>query len=330
MTIAIAIDVMGGGGPSVTIPACLSSSKSLTDVHLHLFGTQEAFSSLEDSLPSNVSIHPCEEVVSDDDSVAFALKHKKKSTMRVALDHVKSGQSKAMVSAGNTGVLMAMSRYVLKMLPGVDRPAISAVLPTRDPNKDLRMLDLGANVDASSDVLLQFAVIGSLLSMHVDGIRQPRVGLLNIGEEHHKGNDTIKRAAQLLEEHSEIHYVGFVEPHCLFNNQADVVVCDGLLGNVALKSIEGTTKLLKHFLANYFKSGVYGRLVGLICYPLFKKLSASISTSKRNGATLAGLRATVIKSHGSATTKGFAQAIKNAYDEVSQSVPDKINQELTI
>ncbi len=327
--VSIAIDIMGGEGPSVTIPASLKFAKEFPDCQLHLFGTSDTSSKLE-NLPNNMTFHESQESVTDHDSVSVALKQRKTSSMRLGLNFVKSGHAEAFVSAGNTGVLMAMSRYVLKMLPGVDRPAISGVLPTKSPDFGVRMLDLGANVDAPAEVLLQFAVIGMLLARHVDGIKKPRIGLLNIGEENHKGNDTIKRAAQLIDEHPDLHYVGYIEPNHLFSQKADVVVCDGLLGNVALKSIEGASKLIKSYIKSVFTSNLFFRLLGFICWPALNSIAKQMSTSSRNGATLVGLRATVVKSHGSANAKGFAQAIKNAYYEVKRSVPEKVNQELSI
>lgn len=328
--ISLAIDLMGGSGPKTTIPACYNFIKQTPDVHLHLFGTSDSQNLLKPIHKDQWTFHLCHESVSDDDTVSTALKKRKQSSMRLALDYVKSGGASALVSAGNTGVLMAMSRYVLKMLPGVDRPAISGVLPTLSAEHGVRMLDLGANVDASADVLLQFAIIGSLLAQSVDGVDNPRVGLLNIGEEHHKGNDTIKRAAQLISEHPDINYIGFIEPNYLFSQQADVVVCDGLLGNVALKSIEGTSKLIKHFIKECFTRNIFFRLLSLLAWPALHLIGKQMSTSRRNGASLVGLRSTVIKSHGGANTKGFAQAIKNAYYEVKRAVPEKVNQELSI
>ena len=324
MTIRIAVDAMGGNGPKVTVAACLDILKTHPDIQINLFGDEASIKSQAATFPDTLNIFHADESILDEDTVATALKQKKQSSMRLALNSVKEGVSDCCVSAGNTGVLMAMSRYVLKMLPGVSRPAICAVLPTMDTKKHIRMLDLGANVEASSDVLLQFAVIGSRLSELVDGIGKPKVALLNIGEEHHKGNDTIKHAAHLLKEHPLINYVGFVEPNYIFKGDVDVVVCDGLLGNVALKSIEGTSKLIKSYLKNAFTANLLTKVIALIATPVLNRIAKDMSTSSRNGASLVGLNATVIKSHGGANRKGFAQAIKNAYHEAIRSIPEQV------
>ena len=244
--------------------------------------------------------------------------------MRVAINLVKQGEADACVSAGNTGALMATSRFVLKTLPGIDRPAICTMLPT--VRGYTRVLDLGANVDSKAEHLLQFAVMGSVLAS-VNGIDHPRVGLLNIGEEDIKGNEQVKEAAQLLAA-SDLNYVGFVEGDGIFLENVDVVVCDGFVGNVALKSSEGVAKLIRHYMTQEFQRNLLTRLAGLIALPVLRAFGHKIDPRRYNGASLLGLQGIVVKSHGGADALAFANAIQVAMLEAERKVPQQINTHL--
>jgi phosphate acyltransferase len=249
------------------------------------------------------------------------LRKKKDSSLRVAIDLVKAGQADACVSAGNTGALMATARFVLKTLPGIDRPALMVSVPTMHGRT--HMLDLGANTDCTAEHLFQFAVMGSVVVNGIENIECPRVALLNIGEEAIKGNDTVRQAAALLSA-SHLNYVGFIEADRIPEQRADVVVCDGFTGNVALKSIEGTARLIRHFLKEEFGRGIYGRLAGLVALPALRALSSRLDPRRYNGASLVGLDGIVIKSHGGADEFAFGQALETAVIEVSKQVPEQI------
>ncbi|MBL8253190.1 MAG: phosphate acyltransferase PlsX, partial [Candidatus Competibacter sp.] len=269
-------------------------------------------------------IRHASQLVSMDESPAQALRAKKDSSMRVAINLVKQGEADACVSAGNTGALMATARFVLKTLPGIDRPAICTTLPT--VHGHTRMLDLGANVDSKAEHLLQFAVMGSVLAT-VTGIDQPRVGLLNIGEEDIKGNEQVKEAVRLLAA-SDLHYIGFVEGDGIFLDEVDVVVCDGFVGNVALKSSEGVAKLIRHYMTQEFKRNPLTRLAGLVALPVLRALGRKIDPRRYNGASLLGLQGIVVKSHGGADALAFANAIQVAMLEAERKVPQQIDAHL--
>jgi glycerol-3-phosphate acyltransferase PlsX len=260
-----------------------------------------------------------------DESPADALRKKKNSSLRVAIDLVRRGEADACVSAGNTGALMATGRFVLKTLPGISRPAIMTAVPTMQGHA--HMLDLGANTNCSPENLFQFAVMGSVVASQIENISRPRIGLLNIGVEDIKGNDTVREAAALLGA-SVLNYVGFVEGDDIFEQKADVVVCDGFSGNVALKSIEGTSRLITHYLRQEFKSGLYGKLAGMIARPVLNSLGTKLDPRRYNGASLVGLNGIVIKSHGGADEIAFQQAIRTAMIEVEKAVPDQIRKML--
>lgn len=245
--------------------------------------------------------------------------------MRVAINLVKEGRAQACVSAGNTGALMATARFVLKMLPGVDRPAIIVSLPTIKGHT--HMLDLGANVDSTADNLFEFAVMGSVLTSAVDNIKRPTIALLNIGEEEIKGNDTVKEAARLLEA-SDLNYIGYVEGDGIFKGEADVVVCDGFVGNVALKSSEGVAKMITHYMREAFGKNVFTRLAALVAMPVLKAFRAKIDPRHYNGASLVGLQGIVIKSHGGTDVVGYTNAIHEAEKEVRKNVPARISEQL--
>jgi glycerol-3-phosphate acyltransferase PlsX len=262
-------------------------------------------------------VHQASEVVLMDESPALALRTKKDSSMRVAVDLVKSGEAQACVSAGNTGALMAVSRFVLKTLPGIDRPAIIAALPSTQGST--YVLDLGANVDCSPEHLLQFAIMGATLVEAVEHKDRPRVGLLNIGEEDIKGNEAVKRAAGLLRE-SGLNFIGNIEGDGIYRGEADVVVCDGFVGNVMLKASEGMVHMVRSYIREEFMRSVLARLAGVIVMPALYAFRKRLDPRRFNGATLLGLRGIVVKSHGSADVFGFERAIERATEEVRNEV----------
>jgi len=322
------LDAMGGDqGADTVVPAALNTLERRPDLRLILVGDQETLrqrlhqAGYRDG-SDRLHIHHASEVVGMDESPSRALRLKKDSSMRVAIDLVKGGAAQACVSAGNTGALMATARYVLKTLPGIDRPAISTSIPSIEGHT--LVLDLGANVDCSAEHLFQFAVMGSVLANAVHGLERPRVGLLNIGEEEIKGNDQVKEAARLLAE-SSLNYIGFVEGDDVYKGGVDVVVCDGFVGNVALKTSEGVAKMIGHFMREEFRRNLLTRLAGLIAMPVLRAFRRRIDPRRYNGASLLGLRGIVIKSHGGADALAFENAIDVAALEVQKAVPDRID-----
>ena len=328
--LTIALDGMGGDvGPDVVVPAALRALKTTGNtLRLILVGQEDVLSARLAKLKAEghpqLVVRHASQLVSMDESPAQALRVKKDSSMRVAINLVKQGEADACVSAGNTGALMATARFVLKTQPGIDRPAICTTLPT--VRGHTRVLDLGANVDSKAEHLLQFAVMGSVLAT-VNGIERPRVGLLNIGEEEIKGNEQVKDAARLLGA-SELNYIGFVEGDGVFLDDVDVVVCDGFVGNVALKSSEGVAKLIRHYMTQEFKRNVLTRLAGLIALPVLRAFGRKIDPRRYNGASLLGLQGIVVKSHGGADALAFANAIQVAMLEAEQEVPRRIDAHL--
>ncbi len=321
---------MGGDhGPSVVVPAALSTLKEIKELKLILVGDQEVL--VEELRRQGADVGPrlqikhASQQVAMDELPSVALRSKKDSSMRVAINLVQDGCADACVSAGNTGALMATARFVLKTLPGIDRPAIISALPTMKGHT--HMLDLGANVDSSADVLFQFAVMGSVLVQAIDNNPSPSVGLLNIGEEEIKGNERVKEAARQLAK-SDINYVGYVEGDDIYKGAVDVVVCDGFVGNVALKTSEGVATMITHFLKQNFSRNVFCKLAAVVSMPVLKALKNKIDPRRYNGASLVGLSGIVVKSHGGADAFAFANAIKEAVLEVEKSVPEKINQQL--
>jgi len=326
----IALDAMGGDfGPSEIVPAALLALKKHNALQLILVGKEDVI--LDELEKSNASKHErikiihAPEVVEMHEAPSQALRNKKESSMRVAIELVRDGQAAACVSAGNTGALMATSRFILKMLPGMDRPAICTTLPGK--NGHTHVLDLGANVDSSSEQLFQFAIMGAQLTSAVDDKENPTIALLNVGEEEIKGNDRVKQAAKLLSE-SHLNYIGFVEGTDLYTGDVDVIVCDGFVGNIALKASEGLAEFLRYNATLQFKSSLYSRLAALIAMPVLKALQRKIDPKRYNGASLLGLRGIVIKSHGSADRISFATAIEEAIIEVDKNVPERINAKL--
>ena len=322
MEITVAIDCMGGDhGPHVTVPAALNFLKSNSDVDVVLVGLRDA---IEAELKARgarsgprLRVHHASEVVLMDESPALALRNKKDSSVRVAVELVKNGEAQACVSAGNTGALMAVSRFVLKMLPGIDRPAIIAALPSM--RGSTYVLDLGANVDCGPEHLLQFAIMGATLVAAVEHKDRPSVGLLNIGEEDIKGNEVVKKAGELLRE-SEVNFIGNIEGGGIYRGEADVVVCDGFVGNVMLKASEGMVQMVRSFIRQEFMRSVIARLAGVIVMPAIYAFRKRLDPRRFNGATLLGLKGIVVKSHGSADVFGFERAIERAMEEVRNEV----------
>lgn len=314
----------GDLGAEVVVRAAVASLEKHPRLRLVLVGDEDELAALIVRLAGNeprLSIRPSTEVVGMSESAAEALRKKKDSSMRVALDLVKEGDAEACVSAGNTGALMATAKFVLKMLPGVERPAIIAELPAIGGT--VHMLDLGANTVSDAELLFQFALMGSIVTSDIRRIEQPRVALLNIGVEASKGHDTIRDAAALLEA-SGLNYVGFIEGNEIFSGKTDVVVTDGFTGNVALKTMEGTVGLASHYLRRAFTRSLLTRAQALFAAPVLKSLAVEMDSRNYNGASLVGLNGIVIKSHGSADSYAFQHAIDTALVEVKNQVPMQI------
>jgi len=325
--ITIALDAMGGDhGVSVVVPAALKYLKEHPQHSLILVGKEETIRQYlpESKLPPGLSLHEASQEVDMNELPSQALRKKKDSSMRVALNLVKEGSADACVSAGNTGALMATARFVLKMLPNVDRPAIITALPA--VNGRTWMLDLGANVDCSAQHLFQFAVMGSELVTVIDEIEKPTVGLLNIGQEEIKGNEQVKGAHELLR-HTSLNYVGYVEGDDIYlNEEIDIVVTDGFIGNVALKTSEGVAKMIRYNLKDGFSRNLLTKLSALIALPVLKGLSRRIDPRRYNGASLLGLRGVVVKSHGGTDTFGYVHAIDIAAKAVRADVAGRIEE----
>ena len=314
---------MGGDhGPVVTVPATLDLLRKHEDVHAILVGLEETIRShLAGNSHPRLSIRHASQVVGMDESPALAIRNKKDSSMRVAIDLVKSGEADACVSAGNTGALMAISRFVLKTLPGIDRPAICAILPTVSGH--VHVLDLGANVDCSPEHLLQFGIMGASLVGAIEHKERPTVGILNIGEEEIKGNETVKRAAELLKE-SGLNFIGNVEGDGLYKGEAEVVVCDGFVGNVALKASEGLAQMLANSLRQEFGRNLLSKMAALVALPVLKHFKRRFDHRRYNGACLIGLKGVVLKSHGSADAFAFCNALERAAETVRTGVLERI------
>lgn len=323
---------MGGDfGPPVTVPAALGVLSKYPNVHLILVGDSIV---LKKALESHsydkdrLTIQHATQQVEMDELPSQALRNKKDSSMRVAINQLKEGKAQACVSAGNTGALMATARFVLKTLPGIDRPAIISTFPTIDPNKNVRLLDLGANVDSSAEALFQFAVMGSVLASAVDNISDPKIYLLNIGEEEIKGNEQVKQTAQLLTNSNVVNYAGYIEADAIHAGEADVVVCDGFVGNVTLKTTEGVARFIAQMMKEAFMRNIVTKLIGLLVKPVLKSFIKRIDPSRYNGATFIGLNGTVIKSHGGANKQAFARAIEEAIMGAEKNVPERIRHQV--
>jgi glycerol-3-phosphate acyltransferase PlsX len=322
--ITISVDVMGGDhGPVVTLAACREFLAKRPEARLLLVGLPTARPA---KLPDRAEWIDADEVVAMDDTVEVALRRKRQSSMRRAIEQIKDGKAQAAVSAGNTGALMAIARYVLKTLDGIDRPAIAGQFPN-SKGTATTMLDMGANVDCSPEHLLQFAVMGSALVSVLQDQSEPTVGLLNIGEEVIKGNEIIKKSAELLRsaaKNGDLNFYGNVEGNDIFKGTVDIVVCDGFVGNVALKASEGLAAMVSTFLKDGFKSSILAHVAAIFAYPVLKSFKNKVDHRRYNGAALLGLRGLVFKSHGSADAFAFERALLRAYDAAYHQLMQKV------
>jgi len=322
---------MGGDfGPRATVPAALAAMRKYPDLALILVGDGDVLrrALVAQGVPEGerLVVRHASQQVEMHDLPSQVLRKKKDSSMRVAVDLIKEGLAQACVSAGNTGALMAIAHFVLKTLPGIDRPAICTALP--GVHGHTHMLDLGANVDSSSEELFQFAVMGSVLTSAVENKERPTVALLNIGEEEIKGNDRVKQTAALLAG-SSLNYVGYVEGDDIFEGRVDVIVCDGFVGNIALKTAEGVARALVQFAREEFTRSTFTRMAALLSRPALRAVRKRLDPREYNGASLLGLRGIVIKSHGSADDLSFLRAIEEARLEIEKNVPERISQQLS-
>ncbi len=330
--ITVAVDCMGGDvGPAVTLPACAAFLASHPNAQLLLVGQPAAFAAWPQVLAHlRCSVVPATEVVAMDDPVEVALRRKKDSSMRVAITQVKDGTAHAVVSAGNTGALMAIARYVLKTLDGIDRPAIASQLPNARGGVTT-VLDLGANVDCTAEHLLQFAVMGSALVGVVTGRQAPSVGLLNVGEEVIKGSEVIKQAGVLLRNAANsghLNFFGNIEGDDVFKGTTDIVVCDGFVGNVALKASEGLASMISGFIREEFSRNIFTKMAAVVAYPVLSAFKKRVDHRRYNGAALLGLRGLVFKSHGSADAFAFEQALCRAYDAAHNKLLDNVRERI--
>ena len=327
MSALIAIDAMGGDfGPHLIVPACIASLVEFPSLHLVLVGQAPVLEELIALHPgvdrARLQVEHASEVIGMDERPTHALRGKPDASMRVMLEQVRGGRAKACVSAGNTGALMALSLYVLKPLPGIDRPAMVTAVPTA--RGVCHLLDLGANVDCSAEQLYQFAVMGSVAA-EAQGVVRPRVALLNVGTENIKGNQQVKLAASLLQQAQGLNYIGFVEGDGLYRGEADVVVCDGFVGNILLKSSEGLVSMISERIEALFNEGFVSRLAGAVALPLLKRLRGELAPARHNGASFLGLQGIVVKSHGAASSEGFQSAIRRAVIEVRENLPQRLH-----
>ena len=330
MDITVAIDCMGGDhGPHVTVPSAVDYLRRDPEANIILVGIPDAIeaelNATNFKLGPRIRLHPASEVVGMDESPALALRGKKDSSMRVSINLVKTGEAQACISAGNTGALLATSRFVLKTIPGIDRPALAVILPTITGHTYI--LDLGANVDCTAEHLFQFGIMGSSLVSSVEKKLSPSVGLLNIGEEEIKGNEIVKQAAELLR-NSGLNFYGNVEGNDIYKGTTDVVVCDGFVGNITLKTSEGLAQMLATYLREEFKRNLLTKLAGIIAMPVINSFKRRVDHRQYNGASLLGLRGIVIKSHGSADKYAFGFAIKRAVDEVRGGMLRRISEQV--
>lgn len=329
--ITIAIDVMSGDfGPAVTVPASVRALSFMPDISVILLGDNELIqielSKLAHTYNDRILVVATTQAVGMDEKPAHALRNKKDSSLYRSVQLLQEGEVQACVSAGNTGALLAVGCYLLRTFDGIDRPAICATIPTDSGQAFL--LDVGANVDVHAENLHQFAVMGSVLASSVLGVEKPRIGLLNIGVEDIKGNEQVKHAASLLQADLGLNYLGFVEADQLFFGRVDVAVCDGFVGNVALKASEGAARLVRHKLRESFSSSFLHRAAGWLVKPLLAGFRSKINPSRYNGASFLGLTATLVKSHGAADIESFCRAIAVARDEVQADIPRRIQEKL--
>lgn len=326
----IAIDAMGGDvGLDVTVPAAINILQEFSRLSITLVGDETVIEkhleSCPDTVRQRITVQHASQVVGMDEKPASALRGKKDSSMRVAINRVKAGDADACVSAGNTGALMATARFVLKTLPGIDRPAICSAIPTQTGHT--HMLDLGANVDLSAQHLFEFAVMGSVLTSAIDNIEKPSIGLLNVGQEAMKGNEQVQQANHLIS-NSSLNYHGFIEGDDIYKGVVDVVVADGFVGNISLKTSEGVAKMIVFYIKREFNRNLLTKLAGLIAMPVLNAFKSKVDPRKYNGASLVGLKGIVVKSHGGADIFSFGNAIKVAMLEVENKVPQRISKVL--
>lgn len=330
--VAIAVDAMGGDhGAKVPLLASLRALTTFPNLEILIVGNEELLKKFLSKVrykrhTDRLHIVHAPETVTMEDSPSIALRTKKNSSMRIAVNLIKEGKAQACVSAGNTGALMAISHFVLRPLPSIDRAAIISALPTF--HGKCRVLDLGANVDSSAENLLQFALMGSILTSAVDGIASPTIGLLNVGVEEIKGNDQVKRTAQLMSQCKFLNYKGYVEGDDIFKGTVDVVVCDGFVGNIALKSSEGLARLLHFFMKEAFNKNIYNKIMSLFLIPALKAFKRKTDPARYNGATFLGLQGIVVKSHGSADESAFENAIHEAVGAVKHDIPSLIRYQM--
>ena len=327
-SISIALDVMSGdNGPSPALIGALKSLKKLPDLEITLVGDEkdiEPFlTKIDLSISDRIKVTHTDEYIKMDEDILTAIRNKKKSSMRIAIDKVKNKEAHACVSAGNTGALMSLSKIILKTIHGIDRPAICTSLPTK--KNFMQVLDLGANIECNAGNLFQFAVMGSSVVQSLEISKNPRVGLLNIGSEDFKGKDEIKLAAEMLND-SNINYVGFVEGNGMFSGDYDVIVTDGFTGNIALKSIEGVAGMIKYFIKSEFQKNIYNKFSAILSLPVMKGVKKKMDPRVYNGASFLGLNGIVVKSHGSADGFSYSNAIQTAYYESKNNLLDKIKE----
>lgn len=326
--LTLALDIMGGdNGPHITLPAAMKALQEFPQLNLTLCGDQQVIDTWLKSNPnpysSRYSVVHCTEQVLMDERPISALRNKKDSSMTRAIELVEQQQADACVSAGNTGALLAIAYSVLKTLPGIERPALISTLPTVT-GKKVYLLDLGASVQRDSETLVQNAVMGSVLAQLVSGIANPKVALLNVGAEQIKGDAQIKQTAKILARLPSINYIGFIEGNDIFNEVADVIVTDGFTGNIALKSCEGLVKLLIEEIKRDARRNIATKIMAKLALPLLRKIYIRVNPDQYNGASLIGLRGIVVKSHGNASDEAFLYAIREAIQEVTRQVPNKI------
>ena len=333
MIIKVSIDASGGDfGFPVTVKAGINALSVYKDLKLNFVGDEIGIQkelnkySVYKTFIDRIAITHASEVINMDDSPSTALRHKKDSSMTVAINLIRDGAVDACVSAGNTGALMAIARFVLKTIEGVDRPAIMGSFPT--VNGHIHVLDLGANVDSKPETLLQFAIMGSITVQNTENIPNPTIGLLNVGVEEMKGHDRIQDTAELLKA-SSLNYSGFVEGDDIYKGVVDVIVCDGFEGNIALKASEGVANLFSYFLKKSFNRNLLTKIVALLAKPIMNNFKSHVDPGQYNGASLLGLKGVVVKSHGNADVDSYFQAIKEAYLEAHAKITDKISAQLT-
>jgi glycerol-3-phosphate acyltransferase PlsX len=329
MSVTLAIDAMGGDhGVAVTVPACCDFLEKHADVQIVLVGdpvmVQQALSKFPNAPFDRIQVLPASEIVLMDDPIEVALRRKKDSSMRVAIELVKDGKADAIISSGNTGALMAISRYILKTLDGVDRPAIATAIPN-ELGRGTTMLDLGANADCEPMHLVQFAQMANVMVQVVDGTQNPSIGLLNIGEEVIKGNDVVKQTGELLRQ-TNLNFYGNVEGNDIYKGTTDIVVCDGFVGNVVLKASEGLAKMMSGMIREEFNRSFLTKLMAICAMVPLVRVRKRVDHRRYNGAVLLGLHGCVVKSHGSADRFAFGFALDRAYEAAKNHMVDRIAQ----